>query len=102
MHEIVPPAGAITGAACTFICEDSNASHIYTADTRGYITMWSVGCFIQNYQNANKANLDEMAKVKNSIVMIVCWKAHTSKIVSMDFVASNDTLISASTDESAR
>lgn len=102
MHEIVPPAGAITGAACTSLCADSDASHLYTADTRGYITMWSVASFIENYESARRAGGDALAKMKNSIEMSVCWKAHTSKIVSMDFVGANETLISASSDESVR
>lgn len=101
MHEIIPPAAAITGAACTAICADTDANYLYTADARGYVTMWSIGEFIENYE-ASQQSAETKEQNKNTIQMLVCWKAHTNRINDMMYVLVNKTLITVSADESAR
>ena len=101
MHELIPPAAFITGAACTKICTDVDANHLYTADSRGYVTMWSIAEFVENLESS-QASVDSIEQNKNSIGMVVCWRAHTNKINDMIFVDINKILVTVSIDESAR
>lgn len=101
IHEIIPPAAAITGAACVSICQDQDANYIYTGDSRGYVTMWSVGEFIENLQES-LISPESLEENKNNLQMVVCWKAHNGPIVDMVYISINKTIATASTDESVR
>ena len=94
----MPPAGSITGAACTALGSDVDGSYLYTADARGYITMWSMSEFIENLESS-QAKPEEFESNKSKIEMLVCWKAHNNKIVDLIHVNNNNKcLISISID----
>lgn len=98
---MIPPAAFITGAACTAICTDLDANHLYTGDSRGYLTMWSIAEFVENLETSQHT-FETREHNKSLIGMLVSWKAHTNRINSMSYVILNKTLITVSTDESAR
>ncbi len=63
--------------------------------------MWSIAEYIENLE-ASKHTLESKEKNKNTITMLVCWKAHTSRVNDLIYISVNKTLITISFDESAR
>lgn len=96
----------------TAVCCDAFANYVITGDTsntkfssfedllfvfiaEGYVTLWDVSELLQNAENADTIN-PEWAKY------LICWRAHSMKVVSLVYLDSSDTLITASTDGSVR
>jgi hypothetical protein len=63
--------------------------------------MWSIAQYVENLETSQN-NLESRENNKNSIGMLVSWKAHTNRINSIIYVSVNKTLITVSSDESAR
>jgi hypothetical protein len=100
VHEIHSSV-ANGGAVCTTLCTDTDGNLLYAGDLYGYVTVWSIREFVETFFDESQSQKSK-AKAKNSINMVVCWRAHTSRITSMVYVQSNETLITASVDESVR
>lgn len=83
----------------TSICSSSNYAHLFTSDSSGYITKWSLSDFLGTF-NLN----DEIDVAKNvaKLRMVVCWRAHLTRIVRVVYAEPPDFLFSASIDESIR
>jgi hypothetical protein len=95
INEIVSPKGNVI----TALYNDINATYLYTGDSFGYISIFSISELFKKYHPSNPIDL-----IKNSKLtpLIVCWKAHVNKIVSLSHSASNGLIFSASLDESVR
>lgn len=83
----------------TSICSSPDYTRLFTSDSNGYLTIWSLSNFLSTF-NLN----DEIDLNKNSskISMTVCWRAHLTKIVRVVYCDVSDFLFSASADESIR
>ena len=92
--------GLLTGSVVTAMCTDQLGDHIYTGDSLGYITMYSLRDFCE--KNKTNKKISHVSSHSNLITMNVCWKAHLNKIVKLDFIHLTKLLISASIDESVR
>ena len=90
----------LTGSIITAMCCDQYGDHIYTGDSLGYITMYSLSEFCAKARAHKKINY--LSTDSKLITMNVCWRAHLNKIVKLNFTNLNKLLISASSDESVR
>ena len=59
--------------------------------------MWSIAEFIESLENQQS-----IENKKQSVPMLVCWKAHTNRINDILYVSVNKTIVTISADESAR
>lgn len=94
-----PIISSIKSSPITSLCTTSDSNHLFTADSNGYITVWSLNDFLGSF------NLNEeidLAKNVTKLNMIVCWRGHLSKIIKLTFVDTTNFLFSASIDESVR
>lgn len=78
---------------------DSDKKNLYTADSSGYITIWYIEEFIENYNSSDPIHLNENIIKIN---MVVCWRGHMNKIVGLIYIPHKKMLFSASLDESVR
>ena len=92
-------ASSIKGSSITTLCIDDNLNYLYTGDMNGYITIWSYEKLVKRYNLNDKIDLNESYEFFN---MIICWRAHMSKIVSLILSEETKLLFSASSDESVR
>ncbi|CAH1792147.1 unnamed protein product [Owenia fusiformis] len=91
LHEV----SAVTprqGAAVTSLCHDRDCNTLITGDSKGYITMWDVGKFLE----APYTEDEELIK------QTICWRGHLSKISALTYVDSTGSIVSSSTDGSVR
>lgn len=78
---------------------DPEKKHLYTADSNGYITIWFIGDFLDTFDLSESIDLNENF---GKITMIICWRAHTNKIIDLVYIPKTKILLSASIDESVR
>ena len=119
MNEVVSTISLLTCAPITSIISDPDANNIYAGDARGYITIWSVGSFIENWfaklkkdtsnskskgfnRKETEIILSDSEATKFNVNLLVCFKAHSGKIVDMIYCPTNNLFFSASIDESVR
>ena len=99
LNEIISPVSLLTGSVITSMCTDQDGNYLYTGDSLGYITIWSLNDFVERVNTSKKKDFFIEPKL---ITMVVCWKAHVNRIVQLNYMSTNKILVSASTDESVR
>lgn len=96
----MPPISSNHLAPITAMCcSNPDSTRLFAADSNGYLAIWSLADFLASF-NLN----DDIDLSRNSsrINMVVCWRAHSTKIVSLVYSDVSDFVFSASTDESVR
>lgn len=123
MNEILTPISLLTGSTITSLTSDLDCNFLYAADARGYLSMWSIDKYIEDYfdklnGNANaESNRKSTSSLKrentsresllatpdsSEISLVVCWRGHLSKICALIYSPTNKIILSASQDESVR
>ncbi|XP_022089085.1 LOW QUALITY PROTEIN: WD repeat-containing protein 64-like [Acanthaster planci] len=93
--EMVREISAMTrrqGSPVTAACSDEDCNVLVTGDNKGYITMWSVGLFLENPQS------DDNELIKQ----LISWRGHLSRIVTLVYANHMKSIISGSMDGSVR
>ncbi|XP_054828108.1 WD repeat-containing protein 64 [Eublepharis macularius] len=75
----------------TALCTDESAIMLFAANKEGLVIRWNIGSFLEDPLDTNK-------HVKQQL----CWRAHSSKIVSLFYDEERDLVVTASTDGSVR
>lgn len=95
----IAPVASIKGSPITSICIDTDLDYLYTGDVNGYITIWSYHDFLFRYNLNEEINLEENFRL---FKLVVCWRAHMSRIVRLILIPESKLLFSGSPDESVR
>jgi WD40 repeat protein len=95
----VPTLRAVKATPITSICIDDDLNYLYIADSNGYITIWSYDAFVNRYNLNEPIDLTQNCDMMH---LVVCWRAHMSKIINIILNPENKLLFSASIDESVR
>lgn len=74
----------------TVCASDLSCQKLFTADDKGYVTVWKMDEFLENMENTEH------------IEQILSWRAHMTPIVQMAYVNEAEVIITASTDCSVR
>ncbi|XP_025104854.1 WD repeat-containing protein 64-like isoform X2 [Pomacea canaliculata] len=88
----ISPMTRRQGVPVTAICHDADVNFLVTGDNKGYLTLWDVKAFMEN----------PTSKEKETLRQVVSWRAHLTRVVSLEYVDSMKAIFSASTDGSVR
>ncbi|KAK2162660.1 hypothetical protein LSH36_94g03011 [Paralvinella palmiformis] len=80
------------GSPVTALCTDPDCNILITGDNRGYVTVWDIGDFLKTPKT------DDIDLIKQ----VVCWRAHLTRIVQLEYILSQKAVLSGSTDGSVR
>ncbi|XP_064622276.1 WD repeat-containing protein 64-like isoform X2 [Lineus longissimus] len=80
------------GSPVTSLCSDTDCNYLVSGDTKGYIVLWEVGKFLE----------DPYSEDKNLITQVISWRAHLTKVVTLNYVDNLNAIISGSMDGSVR
>ncbi|XP_074662420.1 WD repeat-containing protein 64-like [Tubulanus polymorphus] len=92
MYREITPMARCHGSPVTAVCTDQDCNVMVTGDLKGYVVLWDIGKFLE----------DPNSEDPEAIKQLISWRAHLTKIVSLVYVDSKETIISASTDGSVR
>ncbi|XP_050807552.1 WD repeat-containing protein 64 [Gopherus flavomarginatus] len=75
----------------TALCTDISAKMLLAATKEGHIMRWNTGSFLEDPQDENK-------QIKQQL----CWRAHSTKVVSLFYEEEKNLIVTASVDGSVR
>ncbi|XP_060098123.1 WD repeat-containing protein 64 [Heteronotia binoei] len=75
----------------TALCTDISAKMLFAANQEGHVIRWNIGSFLEDPLDTNK-------HVKQQL----CWRAHSTKIISLFYDEERGLVVTASTDASVR
>ncbi|KAL8568266.1 hypothetical protein ACOMHN_040839 [Nucella lapillus] len=88
----VSPLTRHQGVPVTALCHDADVNFLVTGDNKGYLTLWDCKAFME----------DRTSPDADALKQVLCWRAHLTKVVSLQYVDSLKAILSASTDGSVR
>nr|KAG5712352.1 hypothetical protein BaRGS_023931 [Batillaria attramentaria] len=88
----VSPLTRRQGVPVTAVCHDADVNFLVTGDNKGYLTFWDVKAFME----------DPGSSDPNVLKQVICWRAHLTRIVALEYIDSQKAILSASTDGSVR
>nr|XP_056709319.1 WD repeat-containing protein 64 [Euleptes europaea] len=90
LREILPFT-KLPAIPLTVLCTDISAKMLFAANKEGHVIRWHIGSFLEDPLDTNK-------HVKQQL----CWRAHSTKIVSLFYDEERGLVVTASTDGSVR
>ncbi|XP_071162911.1 WD repeat-containing protein 64-like isoform X2 [Mytilus edulis] len=93
--QVLREVSAVTrrqGTPVTALCHDERCNILISGDSKGYLTLWSIGKFLRDPQSNDPS----------AIKQVISWRAHLVKVVSLVYINSLKCILSGSTDGSVR
>ncbi|CAC5391588.1 unnamed protein product [Mytilus coruscus] len=93
--QVLREVSAVTrrqGTPVTALCHDERCNILISGDSKGYLTLWSIGKFLRDTQSNDPS----------AIKQVISWRAHLVKVVSLVYINSLKCILSGSTDGSVR
>ncbi|XP_033001327.1 WD repeat-containing protein 64 [Lacerta agilis] len=75
----------------TALCTGVSSKTLFAANKEGHVIRWHIGSFLEDPQDTNK-----------HIKQLICWRAHSAKIVSLFYEEEKCLVVTAGSDSSVR